>query len=271
MFVLFLLKVGTWKNPHGKELQKTIVNIAGNNIESLNDIFENALNIYLKYVKDKENSDDFDHKLIDTFGKIRGFGKKTGSRKMVSAILRFLDPTKYGTVDYRNWIVLSNTEHQFLDKALVEPLADTLEESRHVNIDTQKYLCYLKVIRKLAKNYNMTPAEVDMALFAYSDEIIPLGKEVIFPMPKSKEKALRMMEVIEEIANSVRNLGFDQHAKIFLSRVEPLARKGDYEQIYRYCERAISGRPHVDEMIEKRGGKSLRNQFHRIKEIYEST
>lgn len=111
----------------------------------------------------------------------------------------------------------------------------------------------------MAKNNNITPAEVDMALFAYSDEVIPLSREVVLPMSKSKEKALRMMEVIQEVANSVRNLGFHQHARILLNRVEPLVRKGDYEAIYRYCKRAIAAKSHVDETIEKKGGnyKSL--------------
>jgi len=273
MFTLFLLKVGVWKNPHGQELQKTIINIASNNIETIELVFSEALAIYRNYIKDnQEVSEDADRKLIDAFGSLRGFGKETGSRKMVSAILRFLDPAKYGTVDYRNWIILSNTEHQFLKEPLLKPLANTIEESKNIEIDSTKYVVYLRVIRTLAKFHGTTPADIDMALFAYSDEIISLGKKYIpiLTNTESKEKTLRMMEVIQEVVDSVRSLGLHRHANILLSRIEPLSRRGDYEGIYLYCRRAISGKSHIDEMIEKRGGKSLRKMFSKIEKIYQN-
>jgi len=271
MFVLFLLKVGVWKNPHGVELQKTIANIASNKIEYIKSIFEEGLSIYWGNIKDKEKSSEYDDgRLIDTFGRLKGFGKETGSRKMTSAILRFLDPTKYGTVDYRNWCILSNTEFMFLDEPLLEPLANTWEESKHVDIDTRKYLAYLKVIRKLGRKYGFTPAEVDMALFAYSDEVIPLSREISLTISRSKEKALAMMEIVQEVANSAREVGFSRQAKILINAIKPLAEEGKYEDIYKLCIKMVSSRPDMDEKIERRGGKSLRSQLPKIKEIYES-
>jgi len=268
MFLLFLFKVGMWKNPHEDELQKTISNITKNSLKHVETTFEDALNIYWQYVKNKtEVSMDTDRRLTDIFGELRGFGKETGSRKMVSAILRFLDPAKYGTVDYRNWAILSNTENKFLDKALLDPLANTLEESKDVNIDTGKYVQYLRVIRKLAEDHGLTPAEVDMAFFAYSDEVISLGREFIPTLPKSTKKALEMVKIVQEVADSARELGFPRQATILLNAITPLAERGDYVGIYNMCKRIISRRPDMDEKIEKLGGKSLRSQLQRLEEI----
>lgn len=273
MYMLFLLKVGIWKKPHGKGLRDTVMNIARNSLESVEAAFRIALGIYHRSVKDKPKvSTEADRKLIDTFGKLKGFGAKSGSRKMVSAILRFLDPDKYGTIDYRNWAILSNTGGKFLDDPLLPPLAESLNESRNVDIGTQNYLHYLKIIRKLAKDYGYSPAEVDMALFAYSDEIVPLGREpILTPLPKeAKDKAQRMMEVIEEVAESAGSLGFPRQARILLHNVKPKVRTGNYEGIYRYCRNAIRARPDMDAKLEKLGGKSLRSQFYKIQQIYES-
>jgi len=273
IYMLFLLKVGIWKKPHGKGLQNTVMNIVKNSPESVDAAFQIALDIYHRSVKDKPKVlMEADRKLIETFGKLQGFGAKSGSRKMVSAILRFLDPDKYGTVDYRNWAILSNTGGQFLDNPLLPPLAESLDESRKVDIDTENYLRYLKIIRKLAKDYDNTPADVDMALFSYSDEIIPLGREpILTPLQKEfKDKAQRMMEVVEEVADSAEHLGFPRQARILLQNVKPKVRSGNYEGIYQYCRNAIRARPDMDAKLEKLGGKSLRSQFYRIQQIYES-
>lgn len=172
----FLWGVARWKNP-GRELPGIIDDINKNSDECIKAVFEDALELYRNYIKDKEEiPEDAERRLINIFGRLYAFGRVSGSRKMVSAILRLLDPTKYGTVDYRNWAILSNTEHQFVEKPMLESLAGTWKESKGKNIDTEKYFHYLKIIRILAKDYNMTPAEVDMALFAYSDEKIPLGR-----------------------------------------------------------------------------------------------
>ena len=272
MLVLFLLKVGVWKNPHGVELEKTIANIASNRIEDIKSVFDDGLSIYWSTIKDKEEPSEYDDgRLIDTFGKLKGFGRKTESRKMTSAVLRFLDPTKYGTVDYRNWCILSNTEFMFLDKPLLEPLANTWKESKNIDIDTRKYLAYLKAIRKLGRKYGFTPAEVDMALFAYSDEIIPLKRESSLTTSKSKEKAHAMMKIVQEVADSARKVGFPHQAERLINMIKPLVREGRYEDIYRLCIKIVSSRPDMDEKIERRGGKSLRSQLPRIKEIYEDS
>jgi len=273
MYMLFLFKVGIWKKPHGKGLEDTVRNISKNSLHSVDAAFQTALNIYDRSMKDKaEVSTEADRNLTDVFGELEGFGAETGSRKMVSAVLRFLDPEKYGTVDYRNWAILSNTGGRFLDDPLLPPIAENLSKSRHAEIDTQSYLRYLKVIRKLAKDYDYLPADIDMALFAYSDEIIPLGRELtLISLDKeSKEKALRMVEVIQEVADSAERLGFPWQAKIILQNVISKAEVWDYEGIHQYCRNAIRARPDMDEKLEMRGGKSLRNQFHRIQLIYES-
>jgi len=271
MFLLFLFKVCMWKNPHEKELQKAIGNVMKNSIRDVEKTFEEALEIYLHDIKDKVVvSESADRRLTDTFGKLYGFGKGTGSRKMVSAILRFLDPTKYGTVDYRNWTILSNTRYQFLDEPLLNPLANTLEETKHKEIDTDRYIQYLKIIRNLARENRLKPSEVDMALFAYSDEVIPLSRESPLSLAMSKEKALKMMKIVQEVAESARKVGYPRSATILLNAIKPLVERGDYQGIYKKCKDITSRRPDKDENIERRGGKSLKSQLPRLKEIYDS-
>jgi predicted transcriptional regulator len=157
-----------------------------------------------------------------------------------------------------------------LDKPLLEPLASTLEESKRVNIDTQKYLDYLKTIRKIAKENGITPAEVDMALFAYSDEVVPLSRDSMQTLPKSLEKALKMMNIVREVAESARKVGYPRQATKLLNAIEPLVEKEDYEGIYKMCINITAARPDMDEKIERQGGKSLRSQLHRIKEVLQS-
>jgi len=113
---------------------------------------------------------------------------------MASAILRFVWSDSYGTVDWRNWYVLSNImnrvgkENDVFNKPLLSSLSSVKRYSSS-GITVNRYREYLRVIRSLAEKYpnrteggkklpiiselvrdysKRTPAETDMALFSYS-------------------------------------------------------------------------------------------------------
>jgi len=119
------------------------------------------------------------------------------STAMASAILRFVNPSEFGTVDWRNWYVLSqptnthNENNVLFNKGLLKAL-DNLYSS--VEITSNLYMVYLTVIRELATKFpkrtekgkqlriikeiineypHRTPAEIDMAIFSYSWEFLP--------------------------------------------------------------------------------------------------
>jgi len=114
------------------------------------------------------------------------------STAMASAILRFVNPSEFGTVDWRNWYVLSqstNTQGQnniLFNKQLLNPLNNPYSS---IEITSDLYMVYLTVIRELATKFpertekgkqlgiikeiineypRRTPAEIDMAIFSYS-------------------------------------------------------------------------------------------------------
>lgn len=79
------------------------------------------------------------------------------------------------------------------------------------------------------------------------------------------------MKIVQEVADSARKVGFPHQAERLINMIKPLVREGRYEDIYRLCIKIVSSRPDMDEKIERRGGKSLRSQLPRIKEIYEDS
>lgn len=137
----------------------------------------------------------------------KAFSKQSGSERiwelrrlgqvgvpMASAILRFAWPNLYGTVDWRNWYVLSNTmnrvgkENDIFRRPLLSSLGSVQRYSSS-GITVNRYIEYLRVIRSLAEEHSnrteggkelpiiselvkeypkRTPAEIDMALFSYS-------------------------------------------------------------------------------------------------------
>lgn len=117
---------------------------------------------------------------------------------MASAVLRFVWPDSYGTIDWRNWYVLSNTknrvekENDLFRDPLLRSISSVQGHSS-VGINFNRYVEYLGVIRSLAEEHpkrseraeqlpiirelvkeypERTPAEIDMALFSYSWDFI---------------------------------------------------------------------------------------------------
>lgn len=108
---------------------------------------------------------------------------------MASAILRFVCPDKFGTVDWRNLYVLSHSSNEYgRPNALFETPVMKVSDDRK-EIPPARYVSYLWVIRKIAQTHpsrtekaerlfilkelrdefhSRTVAEVDMAIFSYS-------------------------------------------------------------------------------------------------------
>lgn len=265
--MLFLMMVGAWKNPHGKALEDTLANILKNSVENVEKQFSDALKIYDESIRDMDDpSRQAEGKLVDAFGILSGLGASPDqeSRKIVSAVLRFLDPSKYGTVDWRNWCILSNTGGKLLPSPLLNRLAETVEKSKTVAIDTKHYLSYLDVIRSLARRCGLTPAQVDMALFAYSSELWPFpGYASRMPSAKSLDKAAKIMSVVEEIVQEVSRLpGQRWRATKFGDVMKGYAESGDYLSMFRYASNVRKkGRPPVG------AKKTLESEFSRIEQI----
>lgn len=128
---------------------------------------------------------------------VRGYGFSGVDVPIASAILRFVFPDKYGSVGWRNWFVLSHTkapggeQNKLFSQPLLKPLSEHRSSSE---IGISHYKVYLQVLRQLAEEHpertsaaqsivvleellkrypRRTPAEIDMALFAYSHKFIP--------------------------------------------------------------------------------------------------
>lgn len=244
MYMLFLFMVGVWKNPHSRELETTLANIAQNDSAQVGAIVSEGLSIWREKVVNATQPDPRSEAgMVEVLSQLSGFGRTTGGRAMTSAFLRFLDSNRYGTVDYRNWVVLSNTQCNPFPKALLPPLAPTIRETSQIPIGTQQYLDYLRVIRELAQNQSMRPADIDMALFAYSDEIIPLsrGGRRDVQGAVSHDKAMRIMKVVDEIAESVSKVhGQGSRARRFREIMSSHARVGNYMRMYEFAKNAMA-------------------------------
>jgi hypothetical protein len=97
---------------------------------------------------------------------------------MASAILRFLWPEDYGVVDWRNWMVLSNFRYKFLENPPLSKLGDSFKEYRECVIDKKQYVEYNGTLRKIRDEVAFTNrvADIDLALWAYSIEIVPFNE-----------------------------------------------------------------------------------------------
>ena len=267
IYMLFLMMVGIWKNPHGKALQDTLANILKNSIKDVDQQFNDALKTYDESIKDNDDpSKEAERNLVDALGSLSGLGASPSqeSRKVVSAVLRFLDPSKYGTVDWRNWCILSNTGSKLLTSPLLNKLGDTVEKTKTVPIDTEHYLSYLDAIRSLARRCGLTPAQVDMALFAYSNELWHFpGYASRMPDAKSLDKAARIMSVVEEIVQEVSRVpGQRWRATKFRDVMRGYAKSGDYLRMFQYASNVRKkGRSPVG------AKKTLESEFSRIEQI----
>ena len=66
---------------------------------------------------------------------------------IASAILTLCFPTQYSVIDFRNWRQVYKTEKQ------------------KTNYTTKEYIEYLKTIKSWAKDFGVTPQEIDLAIW----------------------------------------------------------------------------------------------------------
>lgn len=267
--LLFLIDVAVWKEPYENQSKDMIRHVITNSYHEIVSAFNQVWQAL-----DKQE----DAKAIDAIGSLVGFGQSDGSRKIASAVLRFLDPSRYAVVDYRNWAILSNTEGRYFEEALLRPLGSTIEGSRKIPIDTKMYLDYLKVVRELASKTSFAPAQIDMALFAYSDELKPLSSTKTSPqMPANSPtstsvKYQRMEALIVEVINDNKKKGHRRAAQtleIYLNKV----RKGEPTPaaLLQMCRSLATRRPDMDLYLASKGTKTIRHILPELERIYGDT
>ncbi len=267
---LFLIDVAVWKEPFEQQSKEMTTNVLSNTYSEIVSTFE-------KVWKALEKRQDFE--AINAIGSLSGFGRRDGSRKIASAVLRFLDPSKYGVVDYRNWAILSNTENSYFDEPLLEPLARTMEDSRKLPISTADYLKYLHVIRNLAERTNFSPSQIDLALFAYSDEIKPLSQTKPSSQTKQSKtiapahpslKYQRMEAKVVQVINDVKKKGRRGFAvKLERDLEDTRKRNPTPAGIMQMCIGLTSYRPDVDRFLEARGILTIRSILPELRRIYD--
>ena len=126
-------------------------------------------------------------KKVETLGELNQI-----STAMASAILRFVNPAEFGTVDWRNWYILSHPTNELGKNNVIfkKPLLRSLHNPfSSTEITSDLYMVYITILKELATKFsertekgkelgiikeiiddypNRTPAEIDMAIFSYS-------------------------------------------------------------------------------------------------------
>jgi len=166
VLVDFLKSVVSWKMPHRKADVVGMVSVNSDReiISAFGRLRDPSLN---------EQVGPVDRANVEAITTLRGF-----QVRMASAVLRHLWPSFYGVLDWRNWALLSNSEGYYLEKPLLDKLANTLKELReaHDLFTVERYIQYLDVLRRAGKDLFGTeakPSEVDLAIWALSWVHIP--------------------------------------------------------------------------------------------------
>lgn len=264
--MLFLIDVAVWKEPYETQAKDMIRHVTDNRYSDIRNAFDL---FWIGFAKSQ------DREAIDAIGSLKGFGTG-GSRKIASAVLRFLDSSRFAVVDYRNWMILSNTEGRYFDKPLLEPLASTIEQTRQKPIDTQNYLRYLEVVRELGRENHITPAEVDMALFAFSDEIKPLSGSPNSSGHVSAQPAIRsdnyqtirhqkMVEVVMSVIIDNRKKGHLRAAQTLESGLKKCKTPGE---IMNMCYNMTTKAAYMDTQLAASGTMTLRQIMRELETIY---
>lgn len=265
--LLFLIDVAVWKEPHESQAKEMIKLVSDNSYYDIKSAFNKVWHA-LAEQKDEE--------AIDAIGSLRGFGKGDGSRKIASAVLRFLSPERFAVVDYRNWFLLSNTEGQYFEKPLLQPLGITIDDTKGRPINTKKYLEYLHVVRELAEQNGISPAEVDTALFAFSDEIRPLSVTPIVGDNEAKineriadrystVKYQKMVEVVMRVVNDNKKKG---HSRAAITLEKALKKCRTPYEIMNMCYNMTTRASYMDRNLAMSGTMTLSHIMKELERIY---
>lgn len=241
---LFLLLIGLWKKPHRNAIGDITRNfILSNSRSSVREAIRAVVEIHRGGADDRE--------YVAALRPIKGLGAAEDRTPMLSACLRFLFPELFGAIDYRNWCVLSNTEYDFFEARLVSPpLAETWEAARGVPITTDKFLAYTRVVRELAEDSGLTPAEVDMALFSFASEIKPFHKVRVVPkLGARKLTAMKMMIPLWRVMDTARAVGMDHAARKMVNNIIPALADGNPTRFWQECQRMVGRNPLMDRVL----------------------
>ena len=178
----FLIQVGRWKMPRSLESHQR--NVKMNSDKDIIQVFQSLVQMQL------------DDERIATCTKLAGFGRSEGQTRMASAILRFLWPAKYGVIDWRNWAVLSNCGHAFLDRPLLKQLSPSPNALRNVFYGVSEFVDYIGLVRTLCSELGLLrAADVDLALYSHSAGIWP------FPRVDVPPDLAKRLNLVQESAN----------------------------------------------------------------------
>ncbi len=175
----FLEDIGKWKMPW--YCVGHVQNVNGNSDMQILNVFEDIITA------------PSDETKISACTMLKGFGQGQGQTRMASAILRFLWPGAYGVVDWRNWMVLSNFRHKFLEHPPLCKLGGSLKEYRECVINKKQYVEYNEKLREIRDEVAFTKlvADIDLALWAYSIGIFPFNESYISNLTKKSNNLNR--------------------------------------------------------------------------------
>ncbi len=138
------LSIAMWKTSRQRR------NYIKNSEEDIKRISSEVINQHLK-----------PEERLEILTKLKGVGVP-----VASALLTVIFPREYCVVDYRAWRALLWLIRNRLQD--YPHFHDAIENFRNYNISIDSYVSYyLPTIQELGEEYNMTPREVEMALWMY--------------------------------------------------------------------------------------------------------
>ncbi len=159
------VEVCKWKSPRRPDLYE------GNEKEKINGIFRQIFNIGSD--EDEGDSKKKIHLLAFEKGtkKLKGVGVGVGS-----AILMFLNPEKYGVLDYHVWDLLTIDWEPLSIKNLPCDLTKTRKREKGVDrngigvysYSVDDWWLYIKYLRKWAGQFDTTARRIERCLFIYA-------------------------------------------------------------------------------------------------------
>jgi hypothetical protein len=99
---------------------------------------------------------------IDSLMKIRGVGVP-----VASSVLTIVYPSEYAIIDYRALRALGIAQPNLTNPENYSTYSTFLEHIQDYGQNKESYEFYMTHIREIASNHNLTPREVDMALWTY--------------------------------------------------------------------------------------------------------
>lgn len=107
-----------------------------------------------------------DREAIDILTELSGVGVP-----MASTMLTVAEPSQYAIIDYRAFRGLAGFKPEIVDSRRYADYAEFLEYFRTYLKNPEAYEFYMDHVREIAAAENLTPRQVDMALWAFDKEM----------------------------------------------------------------------------------------------------